>query len=116
MPPQAATKAREREARSLTRLIDGDASVLSAQLRELRQRAFPPDSAKELRRFTSGEAARLIGVSDGYLRSLSLAGEGPEPEKTNSGRRLYTLEQVNEGYDDLLDGKNVRGVLVHDHS
>lgn len=96
MPPQAATKAREREARSLTRLIDGDASVLSAQLRELRQRAFPPDSAKELRRFTSGEAARLIGVSDGYLRSLSLAGEGPEPEKTNSGRRLYTLEQVNE--------------------
>jgi S-(hydroxymethyl)glutathione dehydrogenase/alcohol dehydrogenase len=30
--------------------------------------------------------------------------------------RTYTLEQVNEGYDDLLNGKNVRGVLVHDHS
>ena len=30
--------------------------------------------------------------------------------------KTYTLEQVNEGYDDLLDGKNVRGVLVHDHS
>lgn len=28
----------------------------------------------------------------------------------------YTLEQVNEGYDDLLNGKNVRGVVVHDHS
>ncbi len=30
--------------------------------------------------------------------------------------RTYTLEQVNEGYDDLLNGKNVRGVVVHDHS
>ena len=30
--------------------------------------------------------------------------------------KTYTLEQVNEGYDDLIDGKNVRGVLVHDHS
>lgn len=28
----------------------------------------------------------------------------------------YTLEQVNEGYDDLLNGKNVRGVVIHDHS
>ena len=29
--------------------------------------------------------------------------------------RRYTLDQVNEGYDDLLNGKNVRGVLVHEH-
>ena len=27
--------------------------------------------------------------------------------------RTYTLEQVQEGYDDLLAGKNVRGVVVH---
>ena len=27
----------------------------------------------------------------------------------------YTLDQVNEGYDDLLSGKNVRGVLIHEH-
>lgn len=26
----------------------------------------------------------------------------------------YRLDQVNEGYKDLLDGKNIRGVLVHD--
>ena len=30
--------------------------------------------------------------------------------------RTYTLDQVNEGYDDLLNGKNVRGVVVHSHS
>jgi NDMA-dependent alcohol dehydrogenase len=29
--------------------------------------------------------------------------------------KTYTLEQVNEGYDDLLAGKNVRGVVVHEH-
>ena len=29
--------------------------------------------------------------------------------------RTYTLDQVNEGYDDLLAGKNVRGVIVHEH-
>ncbi|MBV9207237.1 MAG: zinc-binding dehydrogenase, partial [Actinobacteria bacterium] len=27
----------------------------------------------------------------------------------------YRLEEVNEGYDDLLAGKNVRGVVVHEH-
>jgi NDMA-dependent alcohol dehydrogenase len=29
--------------------------------------------------------------------------------------RTYTLDQINEGYDDLLAGKNVRGVIVHEH-
>ena len=29
--------------------------------------------------------------------------------------RTYTLEQVNEGYDDLLSGKNIRGVMIHEH-
>jgi S-(hydroxymethyl)glutathione dehydrogenase/alcohol dehydrogenase len=26
----------------------------------------------------------------------------------------YTLDQVNQGYQDLLDGKNIRGVILHD--
>ncbi|MGZ4588279.1 MAG: NDMA-dependent alcohol dehydrogenase [Mycobacteriaceae bacterium] len=29
--------------------------------------------------------------------------------------KTYTLEQVNEGYADLLDGKIVRGVMIHEH-
>jgi chromosome partitioning protein len=82
--------------RSLTRLVEADAELLSAQLQELRTRAFPPSAKKELRRFTSGEAAKLVGVSDGYLRHLSLTGEMPEPEKTTGGRRLYSLDQVHE--------------------
>jgi NDMA-dependent alcohol dehydrogenase len=30
--------------------------------------------------------------------------------------RTYRLEEVNEGYDDLLNGKNVRGVMIHEHA
>jgi S-(hydroxymethyl)glutathione dehydrogenase/alcohol dehydrogenase len=29
--------------------------------------------------------------------------------------RTYTLDQVNEGYEDLMSGKNVRGVMIHEH-
>jgi S-(hydroxymethyl)glutathione dehydrogenase/alcohol dehydrogenase len=29
--------------------------------------------------------------------------------------KRYTLDQINEGYQDLLDGKNIRGVIIHDH-
>ncbi|MCA0422188.1 MAG: plasmid partitioning protein RepA [Proteobacteria bacterium] len=76
-------------------VIAGDAAILSRQLQVLRERLFPPSAEKELRRFSSGEAARLIGVSDSYLRQLSLAGEGPQPEVGPGGRRLYGLDQIN---------------------
>ena len=29
--------------------------------------------------------------------------------------KKYTLDQINEGYDDLLAGKNIRGIIVHEH-
>ena len=29
--------------------------------------------------------------------------------------RRYTLDQVNEGYQDMMDGRNIRGVLIHEH-
>ena len=29
--------------------------------------------------------------------------------------KKYTLDEINEGYQDLMDGKNIRGVLVHQH-
>jgi chromosome partitioning protein len=80
---------------TLDDLIAHDAQVLSAQLTSIRQRLFPPAARKTLRQFSSGEAAALIGISDAYLRQLSLAGEAPEPEKTQTGRRFYSLEQIN---------------------
>ena len=74
--------------------IAADAQALSAQLKAMRERLFPPASQKTLRSFTSGEAARLVGVSDGYLRQLSLAGDGPQPQVGAGGRRYYSLSDI----------------------
>nr|WP_307160422.1 plasmid partitioning protein RepA [Rhizobium paknamense] len=72
------------------------AEALSARLRAVGERAFPPAAQKTLRSFTSGEVAQIVNVSDGYLRQLSLDGLGPSPEIGRAGRRAYTLEQVVE--------------------
>ncbi len=56
--------------------------------------AFPPAARKHLRRFSCGEAARLIGVDDGYLRRLSIDGKGPPPEIRPNGRRSYSIEDI----------------------
>lgn len=79
---------------AMDQVIQADANSLSAQLQTLREKLFPPEAKKTLRRFSSGEAARLIGVTDSYLRHLAASGEGPEVDKTAQGRLSYSLEQV----------------------
>lgn len=81
---------------SLDRVIALDAEVLSNQLASIRQRLFPPAAQKHLRRFASSEAAALIGISDAYLRQLSLAQAASEPTKGPAGRPSYSLEQIND--------------------
>lgn len=76
--------------------IAADASLLSEHLHGIPQRRTPSKNRKQLRSFSSGEAARMIGVSDGYLRQLSLSGDGPQPSTvTATGRRFYSLDDVN---------------------
>lgn len=100
---------------SADRQIAADAEGLSAQLSAMRDRFFPPAARKVLRPFSSGEAARLIGVSDGYLRQLSLSGEGPQPETGTGGRRSYSLAQVNElrRFLAALGGAKSKGYIKH---
>ena len=80
----------------VTQVIAQDGDALSKELNSLRHELYAPEAKKTLRSFTSGEAAKLIGVGDGYLRQLSLAGKGPQPTIGHSNRRSYTLEQMNE--------------------
>lgn len=94
-------------------IIASDGQSLSSQLRSLRDSLFPPTSRKELRRFSSGEAARLIGVTDGYLRQLSIAGEGPQPDVGAAGRRSYSLAQINELRQLLEASKPGKGYVRH---
>lgn len=100
-------------ATSIAALIGNDGSALSHELNALRQTLFPPESQKVLRSFSSGEAAKLVGVADGYLRQLSLAGKGPQAETGAGGRRHYTLEQINELRELLDDAPRGKQYLPH---
>ncbi|HKN00936.1 MAG TPA: plasmid partitioning protein RepA [Candidatus Binataceae bacterium] len=95
-------------------LIAADARELSAKLQAHRLKLFPPEARKSLRRFSSGEAAKLIGINDGYLRQLSLEGKGPQPETTSSGRRSYSFQDI-QGLRGFLEesGKSGRRYLPH---
>ena len=95
-------------------LIAADARELSAKLQAHRLKLFPPAARKSLRRFSSGEAAKLIGINDGYLRQLSLEGKGPQPDTTSSGRRSYSFEDI-QGLRGFLEesGKSGRRYLPH---
>jgi len=74
----------------IDQLVGQHALKLSERLQAHRAELFPPDARKELRRFTSGEAAELLGVKDAYLRKLHLYGKGPSPEIRSNGRRFYS--------------------------
>ena len=64
----------------LNAVIRQHSELLAAQLHSQRESLFPPDASKTMRKFTSGEAAALLGVNDSYLRKLHLDGKGPSPE------------------------------------
>jgi plasmid partitioning protein RepA len=69
---------------------------LEQALNNLSLAQFPPDAARSMRKFASSEVAALLDVSEAYIRQLSLKDQGPQPEITQNGRRLYSLDQVLE--------------------
>ncbi|WP_376743606.1 plasmid partitioning protein RepA [Ensifer canadensis] len=96
----------------LRSLIASDAEELSRQLQAHQQRTFPPTARKTIRSFTPAEAADFIGIHQGYLRQIVSEGHGPEP--LPNGRRLYSVEDIQE-LRRLLDegGKGPRRYIRH---
>jgi len=78
----------------LNAVIRQHSEALATQLHAQRESLFPPDAAKTMRTFTSGEAAALLGVNDSYLRKLHLDGKGPIPEVTPGNRRHYSAHDI----------------------
>ena len=78
----------------LNAVIRDHSERLTSQLHAQAESLFPPDATKEMRRFTSGEAAVLLGVDDSYLRKLHLDGKGPSPKVTPGHRRLYSAQDL----------------------
>jgi chromosome partitioning protein len=90
----------------LRNLVAADAALLSDRLKAHQLRTFPPTAKKTIRRFSPAEAAKYIGIHEGYLRQLVAEGHGPAP--LANGRRTYdvgdidalrrTLEQSNRSH------------------
>ncbi|KSV75596.1 chromosome partitioning protein ParA [Sinorhizobium sp. GW3] len=96
----------------LRSLISSDAEELSRQLHAHQQRTFPPTARKTIRNFTPAEAADFIGIHQGYLRQIVSEGHGPEP--LPNGRRMYSVDDIQE-LRRLLDegGKGPRRYIRH---
>lgn len=88
-------------------MIGGHAAVLREQLQAISSGLFPPSSAKTLRRFSSTEAARIIGITVSRLQQLAVENLGPQPEISANGRRSYSLGDIH-GLRAYLD-ENTRG-------
>ncbi|MFT6024943.1 MAG: chromosome partitioning protein [Ascidiaceihabitans sp.] len=93
-------------------LVGAHAQVLSERLQAHRAQLFPPNARKELRKFTSGEVAKLLGVKDAYLRKLHLEGRGPEPEIRSAGRRYYSPQDVQALRVMLEEGAKAKGTYL----
>lgn len=72
------------------------ADMLSKQLQDLRERMYPPQAQKSLRRFMTPEVSKLTSISESSLRTLSIEGKGPSPDRLENNHRAYTLAQINE--------------------
>ncbi len=76
--------------------VRANAENLSDALQSHMLKVFSPDARKELRRFTAGEAAGLLGISPSFLRKLHFDGRIPEVHTTPGGRRHYAASDLME--------------------
>jgi len=79
---------------SIDETIGTDSAVLSSKLQELFERLLSPSSKKSLRRFSSSETAKLLGVTDSYVRHIATQEDAVTSEKTASGKRTFSLSEV----------------------
>jgi chromosome partitioning protein len=96
----------------IDQLVGEHARKLSQQLQAHRAQLFPPNARKDLRKFTSGEVADLLGVKDAYLRKLHLEGRGPSPEIRGNGRRFYSTQDIKALRQTLESGAKTPGTYL----
>ncbi|WLS00851.1 MULTISPECIES: plasmid partitioning protein RepA [Shinella] len=97
MATKAATKDQQSKegAFSIDKAIERDSATLSGQLQVLFEKLFSPDAKKVLRRFSSKEAAKLLGITDSYVRHIASQEDAVTSERTLGGRLTFSLEEIN---------------------
>ena len=76
--------------------IRENAEDLSAALESHMLQVFAPDARKELRLFSAGEAAELLGISTSFLRKLHMDDKIPDVQISGGGRRHYSASNLLE--------------------
>src|SRR5262245_8010882 len=79
----------------LSDFILADSQTLGQKLQAHNALVLLPSSRKILRKLSSREVAGLLGITDAYLRQVTTGNDFAQPERTSTGRYLYSLEQVN---------------------
>ena len=74
--------------------IRENAQQLAGALEQHMLKSFAPDARKQLRLFSAGEAADLLGISPSFLRKLHFEGRVPEVQTSAGGRRSYTATDL----------------------
>ncbi|MCK0122219.1 plasmid partitioning protein RepA [Loktanella sp. F6476L] len=92
--------------------IRENAEHLAAALEDHMHKVFAPDARKELRLFTAGETADLLGISTSFLRKLHFEEKLPEVESTAGGRRLYHASDVQAIRDILESNAKTKGTYL----
>ncbi|MEX3317077.1 plasmid partitioning protein RepA [Sulfitobacter sp. PS-8MA] len=89
--------------------IRRNAETLSEALESHMLKVFAPDARKELRRFSAGEAAELLGISTSFLRKLHFDGKVVDVQTSPGGRRHYSAEDLLEIRRTLESSAKTRG-------
>ncbi len=92
--------------------IRENAQDLSDALSSHMLKVFAPDARKELRAFSAGEAAELLGISTSFLRKLHFDEKICDVSATAGGRRHYTGENLSDIRDVLEKSAKVPGTYL----
>lgn len=95
-------KAKASRSYPLRSKIREQAASLSTKLQEHQTNIFPPHARKGIRAFNPSEAAKLLGVAEGYLRTIAVelerkasdSGELKFSPTIAGGRRMYSVEEI----------------------
>ncbi|MGY9046422.1 chromosome partitioning protein ParA [Puniceibacterium antarcticum] len=75
--------------------IRENAQSLASALEQHMLKSFAPDARKQLRLFSAGEAAQLLGISPSFLRKLHFEDRVADVHTSPGGRRHYSVADMN---------------------
>ncbi len=94
VPDEAAEQMAVTEPIHINTRIRENAQSLASALEQHLLKSFAPDARKQLRLFSAGEAADLLGISPSFLRKLHFEERVPEVHTTPGGRRHYSATDL----------------------